>query len=346
MQSASFRLSSYSKYTPIFSTAYVAGFFYFLQYLKKDEIDILSPIFVSVLIAIYLLTYSLSLLKLTIDEQKISFSAGPVRSSGWTILWSDVTEVLVIYGPLGSHRLLIKNTAKNRFIQLPMWKLEHASFPLAVQKLALFKIYTNRQPEDFSVFQAISFFRKDFREASSREAAEEINQRMDLGKEAGHVAFSAVAFTVTAVVARLADQSSTIDVGYVTYLAGGVAIAAGLFMLYYMRKCPNFFANIFIGLLGGGCAFWAFYASLMATTYFVGEKATFTYQLKSQDDTHQVWKTSANEALLLKIYAKPDNVKYTDLDTTKKVVLIKGVFNNYSISRSMTQLFVIDPSRK
>lgn len=341
MQFARFKLSKSMNLLAGTLVFYAAFGMLLLPYIKDNSVEVrwLPTIFVVIIaIAAGLVCKHL---RLTLTSSSISMTLTPLKGTvGWHLDWRDISEIVLIYAPFGAHKLLIKNNQRYRQLLLSMWRLESNNIDMAEGSGPLTVFSHNKQPQDYALYHAIELFSAGIREASSREATEEINRHIQLSREAGRASIGAVCLALLAVLARIVDQSTVIEKGLTLYTSGIAAGAGTIGTLYYLRNESKLMAKLLICVLICACSFWATTAVVNLHTFLFGQKEIKEFVLQEQNKKNQVWRSADNESIKITIYANNSERAFTELNSTHNTEIARGPLGSINVRRSEVLRFI------
>ncbi len=352
MHTATFKITSHMRSIILFLAAYIGSIFAgkdLFKFFTKDHTppsyELLATMVALVIIALYI-NYLVGKIRLVVSDNGVAFTSTHFHKAAWVLAWKDVSECVLVCAPMGAHKILLKNSTKERVINLSMWELDKTTLNIQKDASPFFKYSRNKPPEEFALYKAIKHFQPAVREASSREATELIQKQLDLGKEAGIASTAAVLFVLLGLLVNLANKSRALDAGHLNIFCGIIAVIIGCYAFYYMRKGPQKFVNGFISLLVIGSSFWGIHSTIKAVTFYIGEEKTLEYTLEKDTFDHQEWTTTESPTLKIELYSDKDNRVYSNLHESKRLTIRKGVFGNYCISYETLDTFVKDPTKR
>jgi hypothetical protein len=158
-----------------------------------------------------------------------------------------------------------------------------------------------------------------------KEKVPALRATIDLGKEVGHVAYTAVGITVwLVVVSFLPNRPYLLDNALETPFLYGTGLCAALLAGWHMRHIkqklimpiPAILVGVALALLLG-----ALTSFLPA---FFGKEERIVFVIDEENDEAQRWQATADATLTFSVYARPDERIYQGLGTEQTMMVYRG----------------------
>ncbi len=174
-------------------------------------------------------------------------------------------------------------------------------------------------------------------ESMSEEERKEIKAlplgiNLDLGKEVGHIAYSALILILISIFLLYRFPMYALENTMLPAIFWSVGIGASLLACWYMRTINNKFHMIIPAMLFGGMMAFLMMPVINNIPAVLGHPSMETFVVREEDQTEQMWQSELQPMLTLKVHGDSAIRRFHGKGTAQKFNVYRGPFGMSAIT--------------